>query len=58
MFLLDTNVLSELRKLGVGNADAPDVAWVSGCDAGQGKRLRLRRSEPPSEKPSHTSRVM
>lgn len=33
MFLLDTNVVSELRKLGDGKADARVVAWVSGRDA-------------------------
>ena len=33
MFLLDTNVISELRKLGDGKADARVVAWVSGRDA-------------------------
>ena len=33
MFLLDTNVISELRKLGDGKADAHVVAWVSGRDA-------------------------
>ena len=29
MYLLDTNVVSELRKLGDGKADARVVAWVS-----------------------------
>ena len=33
MFLLDTNVISELRKLGDGKADADVVSWVSGRDA-------------------------
>jgi predicted nucleic acid-binding protein len=33
MFLLDTNVLSELRKAGDGKADARVVAWLSGMDA-------------------------
>jgi len=33
MFLLDTNVVSELRKAGDGKADASVVAWVSGLDA-------------------------
>ncbi len=33
MFLLDTNVISELRKLGDGRADARVVAWVAGRDA-------------------------
>ena len=33
MFLLDTNVISELRKLGDGRADARVAAWVSGRDA-------------------------
>lgn len=29
MFLLDTNVVSELRKVGDGRADASVVAWIS-----------------------------
>lgn len=33
MFLLDTNVVSELRKLGDGRADARVAAWISGRDA-------------------------
>lgn len=33
MYLLDTNVISELRRLGDGKADARVVAWVSGRDA-------------------------
>ena len=33
MFLLDTNVISELRKLGDGRADARVATWVSGRDA-------------------------
>ena len=33
MFLLDTNVVSELRKLGDGRADARVVAWISARDA-------------------------
>ena len=33
MFLLDTNVISELRKLGDGRADARVAAWISGRDA-------------------------
>ena len=33
MFLLDTNVVSELRKLGDGRADALVAAWISGRDA-------------------------
>jgi len=33
MFLLDTNVLSELRKAGDGKADANVIAWLSGVDA-------------------------
>ena len=33
MFLLDTNVISELRKLGDDKADARVVAWVAGRDA-------------------------
>ena len=34
MFLLDTNVLSELRKAGDGKADANVTAWLSSVDAG------------------------
>ena len=33
MYLLDTNVISELRKLGDGRADARVAAWVSDRDA-------------------------
>ena len=33
MFLLDTNVVSELRKVGDGRADACVTAWISGQDA-------------------------
>ena len=32
-FLLDTNVVSELRKLGDGKADANVVAWIAAEDA-------------------------
>ena len=32
MFLLDTNVISELRKLGDGKADARVTAWISEQD--------------------------
>ena len=35
MFLLDTNVVSELRKAGDGRADANVVAWCAGRDAGE-----------------------
>jgi predicted nucleic acid-binding protein len=34
MFLLDTNVVSELRKAKAGNADANVTAWVSGVPYG------------------------
>lgn len=34
MYLLDTNVISELRKAGDGKADVNVVAWLSGMDAG------------------------
>ncbi len=34
MYLLDTNVISELRKAGDGKADANVIAWLSGVDAG------------------------
>ena len=33
MFLLDTNVVSELRKVGDGRADERVTAWISGQDA-------------------------
>jgi predicted nucleic acid-binding protein len=33
MFLLDTNVVSELRKAGDGKADAKVVAWLAAVDA-------------------------
>jgi predicted nucleic acid-binding protein len=33
MFLLDTNVISELRKAGDRKADATVVAWLSSADA-------------------------
>ncbi len=34
MYLLDTNVISELRKAGDGKANANVIAWLSGVDAG------------------------
>ena len=33
MFLLDTNVISEMRKLGDGRADPAVVSWLSAVDA-------------------------
>lgn len=33
MFLLDTNVVSELRKAGSAKADAQVMAWAQGVDA-------------------------
>lgn len=33
MFLLDTNVISELRKVGDGKANPNVVAWISNVDA-------------------------
>ena len=33
MFLLDTNVISELRKVGESRADAHVVAWIAGQNA-------------------------
>lgn len=33
MYLLDTNVVSELRKVGDGKADARVIQWISGQDA-------------------------
>lgn len=33
MFLLDTNVISELRKAGDGKADVQVVSWLSAVDA-------------------------
>ncbi|MDE2515389.1 MAG: type II toxin-antitoxin system VapC family toxin [Rhodospirillales bacterium] len=35
MFLLDTNVISELRKAADGRADGQVLAWLSGVDAGE-----------------------
>lgn len=35
MYLLDTNVISELRKVGDELADAAAVAWFSKVDAGE-----------------------
>jgi predicted nucleic acid-binding protein len=34
MFILDTNVISELRKVGDGRADPQVTAWLAGHDAG------------------------
>jgi predicted nucleic acid-binding protein len=34
VYLLDTNVISELRKAGDGKADVNVVAWLSSMDAG------------------------
>ena len=34
MFLLDTNVISELRKARTGTANQGVLAWASGVDAG------------------------
>ena len=34
MLILDTNVISELRKAGDGRADGRVVAWLSGVNAG------------------------
>ena len=33
MFLLDTNVISELRKAGDGKADANVITWLASADA-------------------------
>ncbi|WP_276809005.1 type II toxin-antitoxin system VapC family toxin [Castellaniella defragrans] len=35
MFVLDTNVLSELRKVRVGNADLNVAAWTESVDAAE-----------------------
>jgi predicted nucleic acid-binding protein len=35
MFILDTNVVSELRKIGDGRADAAVTAWVSSIHVGK-----------------------
>ncbi|WP_138467888.1 type II toxin-antitoxin system VapC family toxin [Poseidonocella sp. HB161398] len=35
MYLLDTNVISELRKLGDGRADANVAAWVGAVEAAE-----------------------
>ncbi|HUO11944.1 MAG TPA: type II toxin-antitoxin system VapC family toxin [Caulobacteraceae bacterium] len=34
MFILDTNVVSELRKLGLGRADAKVAAWADRAETG------------------------
>ena len=34
MYLLDTNVVSELRKIRIGKADAHVAAWADSVDAG------------------------
>jgi len=34
-FILDTNVLSELRKVRSGKADAKVIAWAASVDAGE-----------------------
>jgi len=34
VFLLDTNVVYELRKVRLGKADARVAAWAEGVDAG------------------------
>jgi toxin FitB len=43
-YLLDTNVVSELRKVGDGKADASVVAWIAAEDAASfpGSRVPLR----------------
>jgi toxin FitB len=33
MFLLDTNVVSEMRKLGDGRADPSVAVWLAGVEA-------------------------
>ena len=33
MFVLDTNVVSELRKVRLGKVDANVTAWTKGVDA-------------------------
>lgn len=33
MYVLDTNVVSELRKIGIGKADANVTAWTASVDA-------------------------
>ena len=35
MYLLDTNVVSEIRKIAAGRADRNVTAWASGVDASQ-----------------------
>ena len=35
MFLLDTNVISELRKVGDGRADPNVTSWIAAQDAGR-----------------------
>jgi len=35
VFLIDTNVISEIRKAGTGKADANVIAWASSVDAAE-----------------------
>ena len=46
MFVLDTNVISELRKVGDGKADARVAAWVSGFASSDGIRSRGKGCGP------------
>ena len=45
MFLLDTNVVSELRKVRLGNANKHVARWADSVDAArcQGRRLVVRK---------------
>ena len=40
MFVLDTNVVSELRKVRLGKADANVAAWTERVDAPVALRVR------------------
>ena len=45
MFLLDTHIVSELRKVRLGNADEHVARWADSVDAArcQGRRLVVRK---------------
>ena len=45
MYVLDTNVVSELRKVASGKADAHLVRWTEGVDAAEVPRVDTRRGE-------------
>ena len=46
MFLLDTNVISELRKAGDGKADSRVMQWLSQVDASRFYLSAITLMEP------------